>query len=273
MKIESKDMYKMKRIKIKGDKNEFIGILVGNNNMDDFLANSLYAYNYQILSIDGTKYKVKESQIQQISTVKNVDNDIREMLNQYGLKRKQIDKKLNKMKKEAVNLLDDKKKDEDELMKKVVAKRGLLFPEEFRSKLYKKIKEKTRNEYDLYTSGSYLDNLINIDISKRIEKYATPEKYSFIYEEYDRSLQIGYDTPSYKKFIKKYDNKFNILSAKGLKELGKEYGCIINQSSELSVGDKNWLSYNFCLCIQFDKKFILNEDYLNKVVSIISKFL
>ena len=48
MKIEEKDMYKTKRIKIKsnyGFENEFIGILVKNNNAEDYFTNSLDDYN------------------------------------------------------------------------------------------------------------------------------------------------------------------------------------------------------------------------------------
>lgn len=276
MKIEEKDMYKVKRFKIKDDyrsEYETIGILVENNNVEDFLANPLYAYNYKILDMDGDEIQVRENDIQKISAVKNIDKNIREMLNQYGLKRKQIDKKISKIKNEFIGLSENKEKEEKELLKSIVEERKMLFPEEFDRGIYEKIKKLIGNEYSLYTSGSYMDNSVHIGISKDIEKYAKPENYSFIYEEYDRTLHIDSDMPSYKKFKEKYDKNFNILSSKELKKLEKQFGCIIEQHSNLSIGDKDWLSYNFYIYIRFDEEFLLNDDYVNKVVSIVSKFL
>ena len=277
MEIEIRDMYKVKKFKIKDSYNfehEMVGILVENNEEGNFSLNPLYTYDYKIISIDGNEKQVRGKDILEISIVKNIDKNIREMMNKYGLKRKQMDKKISKAKTELMYLYEEKKKEERELLKDIIAERKFLFPEEFETRIYEKLRKIVNSKYHLFVTGSYLDNSINIGISKDIEKYAKPENYSFIYKEYDGTLHIDSDMPSYKELKEKYDKNFKILSPKEIKKIKKQYNCeLIEQESNLSIGDKDWLSYNLYVYICFDDTFILSEESANKVVSIISEFM
>ena len=277
MEIEAKDMYKVKKFRIEDNYNfehDIIGILVENNGKDSFFSNPLYAYNYKIIGIDGSEKQVRGKDILEISIVKNIDKNVREMMNQYGVKRKNMDKEISKAKAELIYLYTNNEKEEKKLLENIMVERKLLFPEEFERKIYGEIRKIVDSKYHLFVTGSHLDNSINIGISMDIEKYAKPENYSFIYKEYDRTLHIDSDMLSYKELKEKYDKNFKILSLKEIKDIKKKYNCeIIEQESNFSIGDKDWLSYNFYLYIRFDDNFILNEEYANKVISVVSKFV
>ena len=91
-------------------------------------------------------------------------------------------------------------------------------------------------EINIPRSGDGLEIRINKSID--IEKYASPEKYGFIFEEYDHTFHIvrDYATEQYDKLINSYKPKFqnfktNIPIITGIKE---QY--------YLSLGDKEWLT-------------------------------
>lgn len=63
-----------------------------------------------------------------------------------------------------------------------------------------------------------------------VEKYATPEKYPFLYRQYDQTLRIYYDSKEFNAFCQK--NAPAVVPAlKGFKN-----------SVDGSIGDKNWLT-------------------------------
>jgi len=79
------------------------------------------------------------------------------------------------------------------------------------------------------SSGSQTE--VTLSHVQDIEKYASPEKYSFIRREYDGCLFIEPDTPGFKQFCEKHAP----AEIPGMK--GK-----CKTSVDAEIGDKNWLT-------------------------------
>lgn len=109
-----------------------------------------------------------------------------------------------------------------------------------------------------YFSFSFAsNNEFGISQCQQIEKYATPEKYPFLYCEYDNPLQIYADAPSFKQFCARNAPK-EIPQLKGK----------ASSTVDASVGDKNTLivrrTYHFPLKYGMSQKTI---DYLESFLS------
>lgn len=84
-----------------------------------------------------------------------------------------------------------------------------------------------------FTIASYSSNEITMKQVQEVEKYANPEKFSFLYREYDDAMFIEENAPGYKEFCER--NAPGIIP-----ELGKH--CTTEVFA--TIGDKNWLSVN-----------------------------
>lgn len=63
--------------------------------------------------------------------------------------------------------------------------------------------------------------------TKYIEKYANPEKFSFIYREYDNTCMISNEDKTYKELVNRYKKDLNMNNGRAF----------------LTLGDKDWLIF------------------------------
>lgn len=123
--------------------------------------------------------------------------------------------------------------------------------------------EKYPSSGDYYTKRFEADcwspTEVTVKQSQDVDKWANPEKYSFLYREYDNTIHVHYDSKSFKEFCER--NAPRIIP-----ELEKH--CKVDVSG--SLGDKEWLSaertYTFPIKYGYSKKSI--EDIKERLFGI-----
>lgn len=89
-----------------------------------------------------------------------------------------------------------------------------------------------------------------------VAKYATPERYSFLYREYDQTLHIEHSDPSLKSFCNKH-------APKEIPQLAGK----VKSSVDVSLGDKNYLTVSRIY------KFPLKYGMTRKTVEFLKEFV
>lgn len=129
-----------------------------------------------------------------------------------------------------------------------------MTPSEFRDKVRSLFAEKYPATGGYYSTKSfdvvcYSPSEITVEQSQDVDKWANPEKYSFLYREYDNTIHISYDSKSYKDFCARH-------APRVIPELAK----YCDAEVEASLGDKEWLSvgrrYTFPIKFGYSEKSI-----------------
>lgn len=107
-----------------------------------------------------------------------------------------------------------------------------------------------------FTCSSCSSKDVTMTQVKDVEKYANPEKYSFLYREYDDSMHVYYDSKEFKAFCEK--NAPPVIPA------------LMGYKSTVdgSVGDKNWLSA--CRSYTIPLKHGLTKDSLEDIKNVLT---
>lgn len=112
-----------------------------------------------------------------------------------------------------------------------------------------------------FTADSWSSTEISVKQVQDIEKWASPEGYSFLFREYDNTIHMRYDSKELKDFCERN-------APRVIPELAKH--CKTDVSA--SLGDKQWLSveriYTFPIKYGYSKKSIeeIKERLFGKVV-------
>ena len=260
--MDNKNLYKLKRITLK-DGYERVGVLIECNNK---------WFPYKLITVNGEEKMIKKGSIEKISIVRGIDKEVRNLVNSFGKERLKINKKLMKLQQE-LQLVEEKlEKDEELFLKNLVESTGTITPLQFKDYLYKQIKKMARHrEFDVYIAIS--EGFVDVELSLDVEKWASPERYSFLFREYDGNIFVNRELSSYKKFLKKYEKNLNLLNVEEKEELARKYKCKINQYSSFEIGDKNWLYYFYELHVDFGKNTILTKSHANTIILIMNKIL
>lgn len=148
----------------------------------------------------------------------------------------------------------------EDAMKKINTKalresRGLLTTEEFMTAFAKSLPAYLQKEMGRFELRMYSENRLDIEYTEYIEKYF--RKGSFVYEEYDGTIQMcsdAKDDPNYKKYLKQYTKTLPVKQ---------------RPVSYLGIGDKDWL---YCTSeYRLDIKKPLTKEYAEEVAKQFSK--
>lgn len=129
-----------------------------------------------------------------------------------------------------------------------------MTPSEFAAKIGNLFSEKYPATGGYYSTKSFgviscSPTEITVEQSQDVDKYANPEKYSFLYREYDNTIHMNSDTKSYKDFCARH-------APSVIPELAK----YCDAEVEASLGDKEWLSvgrlYTFPIKYGYSEKSI-----------------
>lgn len=113
---------------------------------------------------------------------------------------------------------------------------GELTSNEFIDQINTLLRERYPATGGYYTTKSFSvvcwsATVVTAEQSQDVDKWANPEKYSFLYREYDNTIHISYDSQSYKDFCVR--NAPSVIP-----ELAK----YCDANIEATLGDKEWLS-------------------------------
>lgn len=207
---------------------------------------------YCFFSIDGVEFNIRKALLLSESSVRNLPAETRNLLKDYV-------KLYQKLKVEEEKYERARKPLED-AMKKINTKalresRGLLTTEEFMTAFAKSLPAYLQKEMGRFELSMYSENRLDIEYTEYIEKYF--RKGSFVYEEYDGTIQMcsdAKDDPNYKKYLKQYTKTLPVKQ---------------RPVSYLGIGDKDWL---YCTSeYRLDIKKPLTKEYAEEVAKQFSK--
>lgn len=207
---------------------------------------------YCFFSIDGVEFNIRKALLLSESSVRNLPAETRNLLKDYV-------KLYQKLKVEEEKYERARKPLED-AMKKINTKalresRGLLTTEEFMTAFAKSLPAYLQKEMGRFELRMYSENRLDIEYTEYIEKYF--RKGSFVYEEYDGTIQMcsdAKDDPNYKKYLKQYTKTLPVKQ---------------RPVSYLGIGDKDWL---YCTSeYRLDIKKPLTKEYAEEVAKQFSK--
>lgn len=181
-----------------------------------------------IIHLDGTVCSMKTKDIINITSTR-ISSDVRSIM------RDLIQLKTAKAVEEERHMVFMRECDDKvhTLSKELIEATGLMSPSEFEYRL-QDILEKHGYRH-MFLSGWENDgSVIELTESKSIQKYASPESYSFIYREYDGCCFLNSDSKEAKKFAKE-NAPVERCTLKKIATAIEKY---------LELGDKNWLSAN-----------------------------
>lgn len=96
------------------------------------------------------------------------------------------------------------------------------------------------------------DDILYIRVNQEtgLEKYATPDKYCFLYREYDDVVTVDYNHPDYVARVQR------MSASDGLHKLMQytNWADVKQGRGSMSVGDKNWLVYSRDITFVINKK-------------------
>lgn len=133
--------------------------------------------------------------------------------------------------------------------------RGLLTREEFVSVFSKSLPAYLQREMEKFELLMYSEDHLSIEHTEDIEKYF--RKGSFVYEEYDGTIQMCSDAKNdlnYKKYLKRYTKTLPVKQ---------------KSVSYLGIGDKDWLYCTTEYRVELKKP--LTKKYAEEVAKLFSK--
>lgn len=201
---------------------------------------------YCFFSMDGVKFEIKKSLVLSENTVRSIPAETRSLLKDYAklyMKLKMEEEKYEKARKPLVEAMSQIN------TKTLRESRGLLTMEEFMLAFTKSLPAYLQREMEKFELLMYSEKQLEIEHTEYIEKYF--RKGSFVYEEYDGTIQMCSDAkndPNYKKYLKQY--------AKTLPVKQKPV-------SYLGIGDKDWL---YCTTVyRLELKKPLTKEYAEEI--------
>lgn len=257
--LNAKDMYILKKVEVKGY-DEVIGIIVQQDNRH---------YELKVITIEGDELQFSPSQLIKVSITRGLDEKVRDMMNKYGKEEKIRFQKLQKMRNEIKELEKERNNENSKVLEGIIEARGLLSQKEFNSKLSETVQGLVPRGFYSNLAISSMYQSMSIDISNDIQKWASPDEYPFLFEEYDRSLHMSEGGKAYNELKARYENKLTLANEKAIKKIEKDFKCKIKTNSYLSIGDKDWLTYEFGVNIDFLGDLSLNKEKLKDVTKII----
>lgn len=127
---------------------------------------------------------------------------------------------------------------------------------------------------NMYYNHNNSDSTIYIGIECEIdiEKYASPDSYGFIYEEYDRTLSINreYSPDEYDRLLSKYNRYFTCKIKIKSPLRGK-----IEEYKGFGLGDKDWLSacHSIDIHIPIPKQGQFSQKQIVGMIDVLKKYL
>lgn len=201
---------------------------------------------YKLYSIDGIEFELRKSMILSENLVRNIPTETRSLLKDYAKLHQKLKLEEEKYEKTIRPLEDAMKKINTKTLRE---SRGLLTMEEFINTFINFLPDYLQREMEKFELLMYSEKQLEIEHTEYIEKYF--RKGSFVYEEYDGTIQMCSDAkndPNYKKYLKQY--------AKTLPVKQKPV-------SYLGIGDKDWL---YCTTVyRLELKKPLTKEYAEEI--------
>lgn len=207
---------------------------------------------YYFFSMDGIEFKVKKSLVLSESTVRSISAETRCLLKDYAKLYQKLRAEQEKYEKIRKPLVDAMSKINTKTLRE---SRGLLTREEFVSVFSKSLPAYLQGEMEKFELLMYSEDHLSIEHTEDIEKYF--RKGSFVYEEYDGTIQMCSDAkndPNYKKYLKRYTKTLPVKQ---------------KSVSYLGIGDKDWLYSTTEYRVELKKP--LTKKYAEEVAKLFSK--
>lgn len=207
---------------------------------------------YYFFSMDGIEFKVKKSLVLSESTVRSISAETRCLLKDYAKLYQKLRAEQEKYEKIRKPLVDAMSKINTKTLRE---SRGLLTREEFVSVFSKSLPAYLQGEMEKFELLMYSEDHLSIEHTEDIEKYF--RKGSFVYEEYDGTIQMCSDAkndPNYKKYLKRYTKTLPVKQ---------------KSVSYLGIGDKDWLYCTTEYRVELKKP--LTKKYAEEVAKLFSK--
>lgn len=207
---------------------------------------------YYFFSMDGIEFKVKKSLVLSESTVRSISAETRCLLKDYAKLYQKLRAEQEKYEKIRKPLVDAMSKINTKTLRQ---SRGLLTREEFVSVFSKSLPAYLQREMEKFELLMYSEDHLSIEHTEDIEKYF--RKGSFVYEEYDGTIQMCSDAkndPNYKKYLKRYTKTLPVKQ---------------KPVSYLGIVDKDWLYCKTEYRVELQKP--LTREYAEEVARQFSK--
>lgn len=230
MKVQEKDLYKIKRVTLK-DK-EVIGVI--------HPGNGVYS-KYVIETLSGDNLWIQEGEIQDIKIVRNIPSKLRLIMEDRTRLQKKIREERNEfeeMKRKMEKKIRDKTIQAEELRLEL-AREYLDKYKIYNSKQFVEVLEDYMRDYRKHISDSCFDNIyftnkdtLLVSVTVETKKYANEGDYGLVYQEYDGSMHIFGDREDIKKLVNK-------LYRKSLSDIEKKLNGRAKLIPNADIGDKN----------------------------------
>ncbi len=207
---------------------------------------------YWFFSMDGTQFEVKKSLVLSEGTVRSIPTETRSLLKDYAKLYQKLRAEQEKYEKIRKPLVDAMSKINTKTLRE---SRGLLTREEFVSVFSKSLPAYLQREMEKFELLMYSEDHLSIEHTEDIEKYF--RKGSFVYEEYDGTIQMCSDAKNdlnYKKYLKRYTKTLPVKQ---------------KSVSYLGIGDKDWLYCTTEYRVELKKP--LTKKYAEEVAKLFSK--
>lgn len=207
---------------------------------------------YCFFSMDGVQFEVKKSLVLSESTVRSIPAETRRLLKDYAKLYQKLRAEQEKYEKIRKPLADAMSKINTKTLRE---SRGLLTREEFVLTFTKSLPSYLQREMEKFELYMYSGKQLEIEHTEYIERYF--RKGSFVYEEYDGTIQMCSDTkndPNYKKYLKRYTKTLPVKQ---------------KPVSYLGIGDKDCLYCTTEYRIELKKP--LTREYAEEVARQFSK--
>lgn len=207
---------------------------------------------YWFFSMDGTQFEVKKSLVLSEGTVRSIPTETRSLLKDYAKLYQKLRAEQEKYEKIRKPLVDAMSKINTKTLRE---SRGLLTREEFVSVFSKSLPAYLQREMEKFELLMYSEDHLSIEHTEDIEKYF--RKGSFVYEEYDGTIQMCSDAKNdlnYKKYLKRYTKTLPVKQ---------------KSISYLGIGDKDWLYCTTEYRVELKKP--LTKKYAEEVAKLFSK--
>ena len=133
--------------------------------------------------------------------------------------------------------------------------------EKYLKKAHPNLCKKLLDDYSWEANNTPVGIWLQMRRSDYFDKWVSPNRYDFLYKEYDGQLMIHGETKQYKDLCKKYGNKDAQFTMGALK--GK-----YQTEGKIYAGDKDSLTYMHTISILIPND-CMTESYIEKLVSTI----
>ena len=205
----------------------------------------MYKHLWEARDFSHVRLHIKKSLVLSENTVRSISAETRMLLKEYAKLYQKLKAEERKYEKSKKPLQDAMKKNNAKTLRE---SRGLLTEEAFMNCLLNALPSSLQTEMEKFVLLMYEEQL-DIEHTEYIEKYF--RKGSFVYEEYDGTIQMCSDAkndPNYRNYLKQY--------AKTLPVKQKPV-------SYLGIGDKDWLYCTTEYRIELKKP--LTKEYAEEI--------